>query len=57
MAAATVEQYLASLPEDRRAALNAVREVINKNLDSNIEEGKQEGVIGYYIPHSVFQAA
>jgi hypothetical protein len=56
MAAATVEQYLASLPEDRRAALNAVREVINKNLDSNIKEGMQYGVIGYYIPHSVFPA-
>ncbi len=56
MPAASVEQYLASLPEDRRAALNAVREVINKNLDSNIKEGMQYGVIGYFIPHSVFPA-
>jgi Domain of unknown function (DU1801) len=54
MPAATVEAYLAALPEDRRAALNAVREVIRKNLDSKIEEGMQYGVIGYYLPHSVY---
>ena len=56
MPATTVEQYLAALPQDRREALNAVREVIRKNLDSNIHEGMQYGVIGYFIPHSVFPA-
>ena len=30
--ATTVEQYLAELPEDRRAAISAVRDVILKNL-------------------------
>jgi Domain of unknown function (DU1801) len=54
MPAATVEQYLASLPEDRRAALNAVRAVFKKNLDKNIQEGIQYGMIGYFVPHSVF---
>jgi hypothetical protein len=56
MPAATVEQYLAALPQDRREAINAVREVIRKNLDSSIKEGMQYGVIGYFIPHSVFPA-
>ncbi len=32
MAAATVAQYLAALPADRRAALSAVRKAINENL-------------------------
>ena len=32
MAASTVAQYLAALPADRRAALSAVRKVINENL-------------------------
>lgn len=54
--ATTVEQYLASLPEDRRLVLSAVREVICKNLDKDYEEGMQYGMIGYYVPHRVFPA-
>lgn len=54
--AATVEQYLASLPEDRRAALSAVRAVILKNLDNDYIELMQYGMIGYAVPHSVFPA-
>jgi hypothetical protein len=54
--ATTVEQYLASLPEDRRKALSAVRDVILENLDESYEEGMQYGMIGYYVPHKVFPA-
>ena len=54
--ATTVEQYLASLPDDRRAAIEAVRKVILKNLDADYEEGMQYGMIGYYVPHRVFPA-
>ncbi len=52
--AATVDAYLAELPSDRRAALEAVREVFRKNLDRDFEEGMQYGMIGYYVPHKVF---
>jgi len=52
--AATVDQYLADLPEDRRAALQAVREIILKNLSPEFEESMQYGMIGYYVPHSVY---
>ena len=52
--AATVAQYLAKLPEDRRKALTAVRKTILKNLDKDYEEGMQYGMIGYYVPHRVF---
>lgn len=54
--ATTVDQYLAALPEDRRAALEAVRKVILKNLDKDYEEGMQYGMIGYYVPHRVYPA-
>jgi hypothetical protein len=54
--ASTVEQYLSELPEDRRAALEAVRQVILKNLDKDYEEGIQYGAIGYYVPHRVYPA-
>jgi hypothetical protein len=56
MAAATVKEYLANLPADRREALEAVRKVILANLDEDFEEGIQYGMIGYYVPHRVFPA-
>jgi hypothetical protein len=52
--ATTVEAYLAQLPEDRRAAISAVREVILANLDKDYREGMQYGMIGYFVPHEVF---
>ena len=54
--AKTVSAYLRELPEDRRAAITAVRDVILKNLQPGFEEGIQYGMIGYYVPHSVFPA-
>jgi uncharacterized protein DUF1801 len=54
--AATVEQYLQGLPPDRRTAIQAVRQTILKNLDKQYEEGMQYGMIGYYVPHSIFPA-
>ncbi len=55
--AKTVEQYLAELPEDRRKAISAVRQVILKNLDkSGYEEGMGYGMISYHIPHRVYPA-
>lgn len=52
--AATVAEYLAELPEERRRAIEAVREVILANLDKDIEEGMSYGMISYVIPHRVF---
>lgn len=50
----TVAQYLAALPEDRRKAVKAVRKVILDNLDGDYAEGIQYGMIGYFVPHSVY---
>jgi hypothetical protein len=54
--ATTVADYLASLPEDRRHMVEAVRKVIVDNLDSGYSESMQYGMIGYGVPHSVFPA-
>ena len=54
--AKTVKEYLAGLPEDRRAAIQAVWQVILKNLDKGYEEGMQYGMIGYYVPHKLYPA-
>jgi len=48
--AQTAEDYIAALPEDRRAAINAVREVVRNNLPAGFEEGMQYGMIGWYVP-------
>lgn len=52
--AATVEAYLASLPDDRRAALEKLREVFKANLGPEYREGMQYGMIGYFLPHEVY---
>lgn len=54
--AATIEEYLAELPEDRRAALEAVRKVLLENLNEGFAEGMQYGAIGYFIPHTLYPA-
>ncbi len=54
--ATTVKAYLAELPAERRQAIQAVRETILANLDSEYEEGMQYGMIGYYVPHRVYAA-
>lgn len=52
--AKTVDEYLASLPEDRRRALSIVREVFRKNIDKDYQEAMGYGMPGWVVPHSVF---
>jgi hypothetical protein len=52
--AATVEAYLDTLPDDRRAALEAVRRVFRQNMDPQLAEVMNYGMIGYVVPHSVY---
>jgi uncharacterized protein YdhG (YjbR/CyaY superfamily) len=48
--ATTVDQYLAELPDDRRAAIEEVREVILANLPEGYQESMNWGMISYEIP-------
>lgn len=54
--AATVEEYLAELSDDRREIVQAVRDVILTNLPAGYEEGMRYGMIGYYVPLSEYPA-
>ena len=56
MAVSTVAEYLAALSADRRTALSAVRGAINHNLPKGYEEGMQFGMIGWYVPLSIYPA-
>ncbi len=51
--AATVEAYLAGLPQDRREALSAVRSVILDRLPDGYEEEMRWGMITYEIPLAI----
>jgi hypothetical protein len=48
--ASTVEEYMGELPEERRAAIEAVRQVILKNLPKGYEEAMNWGMITYQVP-------
>ncbi len=52
--AKTVKEYLASLPADRREALQALRAVILKHIDPVYQEGMGYGMPGWSVPHSVY---
>jgi uncharacterized protein YdhG (YjbR/CyaY superfamily) len=48
--AATVTEYLDSLPDDRREAIAAVRQTILDNLPEGYEEAMNWGMITYQVP-------
>jgi hypothetical protein len=48
--AATVADYLAELPADRRAEIERVRNLINSVLPDGYREGMGYGMIGWVIP-------
>jgi hypothetical protein len=52
--AKTPEDYINSLPEDRKMYMEKLRSVILKNLPKGFQEGMNYGMIGYYVPHSIY---
>jgi hypothetical protein len=50
----SIEDYLEQIPEDRREALTAIRQVVNRNLNPGFQEGLQYGFPSWFVPHSVF---
>jgi len=48
------EDYISQAQEERKDALKNLRNTINKNLPKGFEEGIQYGMIGYYVPHSIY---
>ena len=52
--AATPEEYVESLPDERREAINKLRKVIRKNLPKGFAEEMSYGMIGYVVPHKLY---
>lgn len=49
-AAPSVTSYLASLPEERRAPISTLRQLIRKRLPAGFEECMEYGMISYVVP-------
>ena len=54
--ATTVDQYINEAPEDRRDALKKLRAIILENLPEGFQEGISYGMVGYFVPHSIYPA-
>ena len=53
-AARTPEEYIASLPDDRREAVRTVAQVVRDNLPDGYREGMAHGMIGWFVPLETF---
>ena len=52
--AATVQEYVESLAEDRQQAIQTLRKVISENLPQGFQEEISYGMIGYVVPLTTF---
>ena len=52
----TPDEYVNSLPDDRKAAMQQLREAIAQHIDKDYAEQMSYGMIGYVVPHSIFPA-
>lgn len=53
-AAATPDQYIAELPEERKAVMEKLRKVVKDNLPPGFKEGMGYGMLGYVVPHEIY---
>ncbi len=54
--ASTPEEYIESLPEDRKEVISKLRKVIKKNLPKGFGEGMYYGMLGFVVPHKLYPA-
>jgi uncharacterized protein YdhG (YjbR/CyaY superfamily) len=52
--AATPDQYLNELPEDRQEGVRKLRDVIAQNIPTGFEERMGYGMPGWDVPHSIY---
>jgi uncharacterized protein YdhG (YjbR/CyaY superfamily) len=52
--ATTPQEYIESLPDDRKVAMMELRQVISKNVPKGFKEEMSYGMIGYVVPHSIY---
>jgi len=50
----TPEAYIEQLSEDRKEAIEKLRQVVLDNIPEGFEETINYGMIGYVVPHSIY---
>ena len=48
------QEYLDSLPNERKLVIEKLRKVIKSNLPEGFQEGISYGMLGYVVPHSIY---
>lgn len=51
-----IQEYLDTLPEDRKSAMNQLRKVIQENLPEGFSEDMSYGMPGYVVPFELYPA-
>ena len=52
--AKTPEEYINSLPQDRKDAISKLRKIILKKIPKGFSETISYGMLGYVVPHSIY---
>jgi len=52
--ATSPEDYISQIPAERQKPVKKIRKIILENLPDGFEEDIQYGMIGYYVPHSIY---
>jgi hypothetical protein len=52
--AATPEDYMSQLPEDRKAPIIKLNSLIIKHMPKGLEAGMGYGMLAYYVPKSIY---
>ena len=50
----TPQEYVDSLPEDRKIAVERLRQIIKLNLPEGFQEEMSYGMLGFIVPHSIY---
>tara|TARA_B110000495_G_C22908076_1_gene530158 strand:+ start:72 stop:530 length:459 start_codon:yes stop_codon:yes gene_type:complete len=50
----TVQEYLDNIQEERKPAINRLRDIIKDNIPVGFEECINYGMIGYVVPHTIY---
>jgi hypothetical protein len=54
--ATTPDQYINELPNDRKEAMQKLREVVKSNIPKGFEESMGYGMLGFAVPHTIYPA-
>lgn len=52
--AKTPQEYIDQLPEERKEAVNKLRNIILAQLPKGFSEGIGYGMLGYVVPHTIY---